>query len=93
MTSDCSSNKKRHSRGIPLVSLHNRNLCCASDMHLTPGLALVGEAATHAHTIFRGKNFEFKLFFRGENIEQVNTIFRGRNLSSNYFLEVKILSK
>ena len=41
----------------------------------------------------RGKNFEFKLFFRGEIIEQVNTIFRGRNLSSNYFLEVQILSK
>ena len=34
---------------------------------------------------FRGNNFEFKLFFRGENIEQVNTIFRGLNLSSNYF--------
>ena len=42
---------------------------------------------------FRGKNFEFKLFFRGENIERANTIFRDRNLTSNYFLEVKILSK
>ena len=29
------------------------------------------EDATHASTIFRGKNFEFKLFFRGENIEKV----------------------
>ena len=40
----------------------------------TPVSALVGEASTHARTIFRGKSFEFKLFFRGENIEQVNTI-------------------
>ena len=40
-----------------------------------PGPALVGEAATPARKNFRGKNFEFKLFFRGENIEQVNTIF------------------
>ena len=39
------------------------------------GPALVGGTVTHARTIFRGKNFEFKLFFRGENIEQVNTIF------------------
>ena len=25
---------------------------------------------------FRGKHFEFKLFFRGENILKVNTIFQ-----------------
>ena len=31
-----------------------------------PGPALVGEAATHARTIFRGKNFEFKLFLEVE---------------------------
>ena len=41
----------------------------------TPWPALVGEAARHARTIFRGKMFEFKLFFRGESIGQVNTIF------------------
>ena len=28
----------------------------------SPGPALIGEAATHARTIFRGKNFEFKIF-------------------------------
>ena len=38
------------------------------------GPALVVEAATHARTIFRGKNFEFKLFLRGENIEQVQQL-------------------
>ena len=47
---------------------------------ISPGPALVSEAAAHAPTIFRGKNFEFKLFFRGENIEQ----------SEYYFLEVEI---
>ena len=42
-----------------------------------PGPALVGEAATHARSLlfYRGKNSEFKLFFKGENIEQINTIF------------------